>query len=217
MEKAFKCDKWLRRLACIAMVSLVNSAVDYIPFVPADITIWIGRAAALAVIFCMFHLAAANARYKKAGAFRAAVLACTLISAFPFGLHSVTAAIFRHGSAFLTTALQVISLLLTLATFLLSILASYHEYCAHSEMVAAENPNLSRNWRKLFYWGIAAALLVSFGTTITSVILTASGHTGNIAAVFSLVHFLLSIPGLVIGVIYLLYLRETAFSCRSSE
>lgn len=217
MEKAFKCDKWLRRLSCIAIVSLVNSVVDFIPFVPSGITAWIGRAATLAVIFCMFHLAAANVRYKKAGIFRAAVLACALIAAFPFGLQSVTAAIFRHGSTFLATALQAISLLLTLVTFLLSILAAYHEYRAHSEMVSTENPNLSRNWHRLFYWGIAAALLVSFGTAITSVILTASRHTGNIAAAWALVHFLLSIPELVIGVIYLLYLRETAFCCRSSE
>lgn len=49
--------KWLRVLMYIAIVSLVNSAMNFLPFVPAEVTTWISRGIMVAVVVCMFQLA----------------------------------------------------------------------------------------------------------------------------------------------------------------
>ena len=59
--------KWLRVLMYIAIVSLVNSVVNFLPFVPAAVTTWVSRGIMVAVVVCMFQLTPANERYKKAG------------------------------------------------------------------------------------------------------------------------------------------------------
>ena len=76
--------KWLRVLMYIAIVSLVNSVVNFLPIVPASVTTWISRGIMVAVVVCMFQLTPANARYKKAGIMRAVMLVCTLITAFVY-------------------------------------------------------------------------------------------------------------------------------------
>ena len=73
--------KWLRVLMYIAIVSLANSIVNFLPFVPAAVTTWISRGIMAAVVVCMFRLTPANERYKKAGIMRAVMLVCTLITA----------------------------------------------------------------------------------------------------------------------------------------
>ena len=102
--------KWLRVLMYIAIVSLVNSVVNFLPFVPAALTTWVSRGIMVAVVVCMFQLAPANERYKKAGIMRAVMLVCTLVTAFVYA-----------------------SSVLNLAASILSIIAVYQEYNAQPE------------------------------------------------------------------------------------
>ena len=81
--------KWLRALMYIAIVNLVNSVVNFLPFGPAGVTTRISRGIMVGVVVCMFQLAPANERYKKAGIMRAIMLVCTLITAFVYALPSV--------------------------------------------------------------------------------------------------------------------------------
>lgn len=194
MEKGCEVSGWLRVLTCIAIVSLVNSAAGYLPFVHGDITTWISRGIMLAMVLCMFRLAPVNARYRKAGVFRAGMLVCALITAFLFG-----------------------SVLLTIAASVLSFLAVYQEFQAHAELVFGADPKLSRNWRSLFYWEIAVAILLSFGSTAAAAILMTSGLQGGAGRISGIVITVLGIPRLVVSVIYALLLKKTTECVSAGE
>ena len=177
--------KWLRALFYIAIVSLVNSVVDYFPFIPASISTWVSRGIMAATVFCMLQLAWKNKRYQKTAIFRAVMLGCALITSFLFG-----------------------SYLLTIAASIFSILAVYQEYSAHAELVAERNAALSRKWHKLFYWELAAAMLLSFGSTLAVFLLMSTDVQLDVSRISGMVTMLLKIPQFVIHVVRLLFLRK---------
>lgn len=175
--------KWLRVLMYITITSLVNSAVNFLPFVPSSVTTWISRGIMVAMIVCLFRLAPVNERYKNAGILRSVMLGCTLITAF------------------VST-----STLLTLTASVLSIIAVYQEYSAHSELVAQTDVKLSRNWHSLFNWSIIAGILVGFGSVIVVLIVTMLKL--DAVRVASLIVGILGIPQFVVEVVYLLYIKK---------
>ena len=89
-----------------------------------------------------------------------------------------------------------------------SILAVYQEYAAHSELVAEKNAALSRKWHNLFYWELAAAIQLSFGSTLAVVILMSAELQLDASRISSMVTLLLKTPQFVIHVVRLLYLRK---------
>ena len=178
-----KLTKWLRVLMYIAIVSLVNSIVNYVPFVPASVTTWISRAIMVAMIVCMFQLASANGRYKTAAILRAIWL----------------------GTLLLGTLLHIPSVLV-LSTSILSIIAVYQEYHGHSEVLAEKDTVLSAKWKGLFIWSIIAPLLLSIGSSAAMVI--SSFMNLDVAKVTAITTGIMRIPQYVIDVIYLLYLKK---------
>ena len=175
--------KWLRVLMYIAIASLVNSIMNLLPLIPASITTWISRGIMVAMIVCMFQLAPANERYKKAGILRAVMLVCTLITAF---LHQ--------------------SSLLTLAASIVSIIAVYQEYYAHSELVAEQDAKLSAKWHSLFIWSILAGVLVGFGSVIT--VLIVAMLEMNAVRLAAWIIGLLGIPQMILDIVYMMYLKK---------
>ena len=189
-NKANLITKWLGVLFCIHIVSIINSAVNFLPFIPAAVTTWISRGIMVAMFICMFQLVPVNDRYRKAAVYRGVMLACTLI----------TTILFRSTLLMLT--------LLMLVSMVYSILAVYQEYSAHAELVAEKDPKLSRSWRSLFKWGILAAVLLSFGSTVTAIVLAILEQEMGAARISGIVNGLLRVPQLMIDVVYLLYLRK---------
>ena len=174
--------KWLRVLLYIAIVSIVNSVISILPIIPASVTTWISRGIMVAMVVCMFRLAPVNERYQKAGILRAVWLGCMIAS------------------------LVLLPSILILTASILSIIAVYQEYSAHSEVVADKDAKLSRNWHSLFNWSIVTGLLVGFGSMITALIASFAGvETTRITAI---VTGILSVPQLVIEIVYLLYLKK---------
>ena len=178
-----KLTKWLRVLMYIAIVSLVNSIVNYVPFVPASVTTWISRGIMVAMIVCMFQLASANGRYKTAAILRAIWL----------------------GTLILGTLLHLPSVLV-LGTSILSIIAVYQEYHGHSEVLADKDIVLSAKWKGLFIWSFIAPLLLSIGSSVAMVI--SSFMNLDVAKVTAITTGIMRIPQYVIDVIYLLYLKK---------
>lgn len=176
-------NKWIRVLMYIAIVSLINSVINFLPFVPSSVTTWISRGIMVAMVICMLQLAPANERYRKAGIFRAVMLVCTLITAFLYA-----------------------SSILTLAASIMSIIAVYQEYSAHSELIAEKDPKLSKNWHSLFNWSLIAGLLVGFGSVVAVLIVTMMEM--DAARTSGIIFVVLSVPQLVIEVVYLLYLKK---------
>lgn len=192
--KHAKLSVWLPVLMYCALASLVNSVITYFPFIPASLTTWISRGIMLAVIVCMFQLALVNDRYKKAGIFRAIMLGCTLITSFLFG-----------------------SMILTLVASIVSIIAVYQEYTAHSEVIADHDARLSKAWHSLFNWSILAAVLMSFGASIVAVILVLADMEGGASRISTIAIGLLSVPQFVIEVMYILYIKKMLAIFSESE
>ena len=174
--------KWLRVLMYIAIVSIVNSVISILPIIPASVTTWISRGIMVAMVVCMFRLAPMNERYQKAGILRAVWLGCMIAS------------------------LVFLPSILILTASILSIIAVYQEYIGHSEVVADKDARLSRNWHSLFNWSIVTGLLVGFGSMITALIASFAGV--EITRISAIVTGILSVPQLVIEIVYLLYLKK---------
>ena len=177
--------KWLRILAYVAIISLINSIVGYFPFVPMPVSTWGSRGIMAATIYCMFNLSSENNRYKKAAIFRTAFLGCALITSLIFG-----------------------SYLLSIAASICSIVAVYQEYAAHSEVLVEKDMTLSRKWRKLFYLEFIAAVMLSLGSSVAAVILMSSELQVNVSNISNIVILILKIPQFVIHVVRLLYLNK---------
>lgn len=185
-NKVFDTDmiiKWLRVLMYIAIASLANAIISSLPIVPVAITTWISRGIMVAIVVCMFRLAPASERYKKAGIMRAVVLVCTLITAFMRGTS-----------------------ILTLAASILSIIAVYQEYNAHSELMADKDSRLSGKWHRLFNWSLIAAVLVAFGSTVTALIF--SFMEMDAVRLTAIVVSILSIPQMILDVVYMMYIQK---------
>ena len=178
-----KLTKWLRVLMYIAIVSLANSIVNYVPFVPASVTTWISRGIMVAMIVCMFQLASSNGRYKTAAILRVIWL----------------------GTLLLGTLLHIPSVLV-LGTSILSIIAVYQEYHGHSEVLAEKDTVLSAKWKGLFIWSFIAPLLLSIGSSAAMVI--SSFMNLDVAKVTAITTGIMRIPQYIIDVIYLLYLKK---------
>jgi len=176
-------SKWLHVLMYIAIASVINSAMNFLPFVPAAVTAWISRGIMVAMVVCMFQMAPANDRYKKAGIMRAVMLGCILITAFLYA-----------------------SSLLSLVASILSIIAVYQEYSAHSELVADKDANLSGKWHSLFTWGIIAAVLVSVGSTVAVLIMSLLEM--DAVRVASIIIGILGIPQMILDIVYMMYIKK---------
>jgi hypothetical protein len=193
MENTSNFSKWLHRLICVGIVSLINSAASYIPFVHAGLTTWVSRGIMAATVLCMLRLSPRNGRYKKAGFFRALMLTCALITSFLFG-----------------------SYLLSIAASLFSFVAVYQEYTAHAEVVEEADAVLSRKWHKLFYWELIAAVLLSFGSSLVALLFVSSALQ-DASRISGIVISLLKLPQFVLHVIRLLYLNKTLAYVASQE
>lgn len=194
MERMSDTVKWLRLLVWTAAVSLINSVIDWTPWVHGDITTWISRGIMLANIICMFRLAPENVRYKRAGIFRTVWLGCALVTSFLFG-----------------------SYLLTIAASVASFFAVYQEYCAHSELAADRDETLSRNWRRLFWWEIAAGLLLSAGSSVAALVLMTYDQPISAGRISAMVIFILDIPRSVLSVVYWMLLKKTVDCVSAGE
>ena len=193
MENRFEVPvKWLRVLMYIAIASLANAIISSLPIVPVAITTWISRGIMVAMIVCMFQLAYANGRYQKAGIMRAVMLVCTLITAFVKGTS-----------------------VLTLAASILSIIAVYQEYNAHSELIADKDSRLSGKWHSLFGWSLVAAVLVGFGSTVTVLILSFMGM--DTVRLTAIIIGILSIPQMILDVVYMMYIKKMISIFENSE
>lgn len=193
MENRFEVPvKWLRVLMYIAIASLINSVINNLPFVTSTVTTWISRGIMVAMIVCMFQLAHANERYQKAGIMRAVMLVCTLITAFV-----------KETS------------ILTLAASILSIIAVYQEYNAHSELIADKDSRLSGKWHSLFGWSILAAVLLAFGSTVTAMIF--SFMEMDAVRLTAIIVGILSVPQTILDIVYIVYINRMIHIFGNSE
>lgn len=184
-DSALDLVKWLRVLMYIAATGIVISLVNFLPFVPSLITTWLSRGVTAAIALSLLRLAPANGRYRTAGILRGVVFGCTMLSA-------------------VVSAASVLSF----PASILSLIAVYQEYSAHSELVAARDPKLSGKWNSLFNWGIIAAVFLSVGSMVMTMILVAANPEGGTALISTIVLAILGLPGCVLDLVYIRYIQK---------
>ena len=174
--------KWLRTLFYLHLASLAVGGGAALPMDDQWLT-WGSRLITVGAILCLFRLACANGRYRKAAIFRAVYLGGALASSLLFS-----------------------STILMLAASVCSMISDYQEYHAHAEMTAAD-PKLSEQWRGLFTWAVITGIIVGFGSFLTAVVVSLA-DVGT-AATAAIVVAILSVPSLIFNVVYLVYLHRT--------
>ena len=178
--------KWLRILIYIAIVSIVNTLLSYLPLIPWKITNLISLAIVAVMVISLLRLGTVNRRYRKAAIFRCGFLTCLVVTSY------------------LTT-----STIISLAASVLSILAVYQEYAAHAELIGEHDGSLSGKWHSLFIWSIAASVLISVTSMATVLlILFVDMADGTAAFISGVVIALLNLIQCIINVVYITYLNR---------
>lgn len=172
--------QWLDTLLKIQIAAVALSVLAVIPGV-SKVTQWISPLVSAGVILALFRLAPANERYRKAAIFRCITLAGTVLA-----LLNISA--------------------LALVTSVCSIIASYQEYNAHSEVTHAA-PVLSGKWHSLFYWQLVAGILSGFGAVAGTVIAVLVGV--DTTAIVSGVVMIVAAVSIVLQIVYVTYLKKT--------
>lgn len=172
--------QWLDTLLKIQIAAVALSVLAVIPGV-SKVTQWISPLVSAGVILVLFRLAPANERYRKAAIFRCITLAGTVLA-----LLNISA--------------------LALVTSVCSIIASYQEYNAHSEVTHAA-PVLSGKWHSLFYWQLVAGILSGFGAVAGTVIAVLVGV--DTTAIVSGVVMIVAAVSIVLQIVYVTYLKKT--------
>lgn len=175
--------KWLRVLLLARIASIAVSLISCLPVNDGWLQ-WISKAITVVTITALFQLAPGNVRYRKAAVFRTVMLGLTLI-----------------------TSLLVASTFLTLAASVLSLLSVYQEYSGHAEITADPDPKLSRNWHRLFNWGLAVGILTALVSMVMTLVLVMIGVQAG--ATTGIVMAVMTGAELIIDIFYLVFLNRT--------
>ena len=176
-------QKWLRVLMYTMIVSIVNSAINYLPFIPAVVTTWVSRGITVVMALCMFQLASASPRYREAGILRLVAFVSTLLVTIP-----------------------VVGPILVFAASILTVIAVYQEYHAHGEVITDKDSVLAKKWNRLFVWELIANVLVAVVSAVVTVVLMML-QLDAVQAI-AVITGILQLVGLVINVIYIMYIKK---------
>lgn len=188
--------KWLKFLLAVQLTQLAVSivAVLFLLIPVGGIRIladWVGKVLTLCMIMAMFRLSDANQRYRKA-----------------FIAHLIVAIGAIAESLTIGPGLALAVSLISLAGSIAGLVAVYQEYYGHGEIAeAAGDSNLSRKWNSLFVWQIVVGLVISL-ITVFSVMIGAAADAQMTRLVSILVPIAM-IPGIILQIIYLRYLKKT--------
>lgn len=173
--------KWLQYLLYVHIAALALSTTALIS-VPLTVTTWLSHILTAGTAVCIYGLAAANPRYRKAAILTAAALVLQILSKL------------------------ALTSLLTLIGSVLTIIASYQEFYGHSEVLEQTDPKLAGKWRSLFLWQILIGVLSGLSSVTAVVIMVLANMDQN--QIIQLVTNAIVLVALIPGILYLVYLRR---------
>ena len=175
--------KWLPILLYTAIAGIVMSLATAL-LNAIVVTTLLSSAVSLVMVVALWHLAPVNGRYRKA-----AILSAVSV-----------------GAAILIVLVPSLTLI-TFAASICSIIASWQEMNAHSEITAPLNRNLAQKWRALFWWQMGIGLISGMASSVGVVIaVLADADQETIVMVTLLATVLVSA---VFALIRILYLKRT--------
>lgn len=168
----------LRKLYHTAMAALAVSLASN--FLLPGLARWIGLGLNVYIIYLMIQLKQENDRYRKAAIFYGIALGGNLLGV---GLFSLIGSI-------------------------CALVAQYQEYHGHSELVSDWDPKLSGRWSGLFWFQLAATLILSLLTGIVSgILIVFSGMDETTMTVIATL--VVAAISLILQGVYLVFLKRT--------
>ena len=174
--------KWIQILFVCEIVRVVLSVLSTIPEIPS-FTGWISRVVSVAAIASLFNLAVVNVRYRKA-----AIFYCISV-----------------GGSIVLSLLHISALTIVLS--ICSIIASFQELNAHSEITATRNARLSERWHSLFYLEMFAGIIVVFLGMIPAIIAVFAGVDTDV--ITSIMAIILALVNIAVRLLHVMYLKQT--------
>jgi len=179
--------KWIRILFACQIVKILTATLNASAAI-GNIAGWLSRIVTIAIIIALFNLSVVNERYRKAALF--------------YGI--------SVGGGILLALLNKNVFVMVLS--ICSIVASYHELNAHSEITASKDAKLSARWHSLFYLDMFAGIMVGVLSIIPMIIAAFAGvDTDLLISIFSIVLVLINI---VLEMLHVVYLKKTLVSYR---
>ena len=179
--------KWIRILFACQIVKILTATLNASAAI-GNIAGCLSRIVTIAIIIALFNLSVVNERYRKAALF--------------YGI--------SVGGGILLALLNKNVFVMVLA--ICSIVASYHELNAHSEITASKDAKLSARWHSLFYLDMFAGIMVGVLSIIPMIIAAFAGvDTDLLISIFSIVLVLINI---VLEMLHVVYLKKTLVSYR---
>jgi len=174
--------KWIRILFACQIVKILTATLNASAAI-GNIAGWLSRIVTIAIIIALFNLSVVNERYRKAALF--------------YGI--------SVGGGILLALLNKNVFVMVLS--ICSIVASYHELNAHSEITASKDAKLSARWHSLFYLDMFAGIMVGVLSIIPMIIAAFAGvDTDLLISIFSIVLVLINI---VLEMLHVVYLKKT--------
>ena len=178
-------QKWLRFLLHIQMAGMVLAILNLIPGINRLMT-WLSYFLNAGMLYALFMMSPACIRYRKSAVYRAINLSCLIL-------------------VLIIKNLGLFGSIITLAGSVCGIIASYQEYHGHGEIVKEADQKLQSKWNSLFIWQMIVGVLLGVGTTVGVVISMVSGGAISVDVVVAVI----SLPSIVLQVVYLVYLNQT--------
>jgi len=176
--------KWTKNLYNVQIVLLVCGVLSAIPML-GNVFGWISRIFSLIVVYILYQLAPVNERYKKAAIFSGVAIVIGLLTHF-----------------------MNVTMVISLAVVICSLVGTYQEYTAHSNMLDGIDNILARKWHSLFNWqvfgGLFLGVLLSPIIVLLTVLLLLDA---NILTAITLV--VVTGFDLILDLVYLKYLKRT--------
>ena len=183
--------KWIKRLFYIHCVALVGYFIGLLPIIGSWFD-WMNTIIVIATVYCLYKMSPVHERYRKAAMFSGIAIILTLI-----------------------TTISTIGFF-SLVGNILSLIALYQEFRAHSEVLLTIDHRLSKKWRTLFNWYIFGSIIVAIlGTPVIVLAAVAFVLDENIISV--LVAILVGGFEIIIRIFYLVYLKRTHDICEKYE
>ena len=152
--------KWLQVLLVCQLGVLLLQLLNLIPL-PGGIGWWLDKGLTAASIIALFNLSPLLERYRKAALFHGISL-CGLLAARLLG-----------------------NTVLSLAWSVCSIVASYQELNAHSELTEPRDKKLSQKWHSLFYLELFSGLLAGSIAMIPMLIASFAGASEELTTLIA--------------------------------
>lgn len=179
--------KWIRVLLVCQIIVLCRKILGNVAFLgfPGSINTWISRMISVVMMISLFQMQAVNERYRKAALFYGISLVC--------------------GIAILLV--DRVPVPLVLCSSVVSYIASFHEFNAHSEITAHKDVKLSKKWCSLFYLDLCVGLLAGLVGMIPIMIAAFAGADSDTISQISSICSTFVI--LFIDLLHAIYLNQT--------